>query len=67
MSKVRANKTYGFVGFGGMPIMVREHDEWDAEDPFVAANPTFFDAVPEPAPKRPILSRKPAKGEGAGA
>lgn len=62
MSKVRVNGQHGFVGFQGQPVRLEEHDEYDAGHPVVEAFPHFFDEVPEP-PKRPILSRKPVKGE----
>lgn len=65
MSKVKVNGQHGFVGLGGVPTELVEHEVYDAGHPLVKAFPHFFDEVPE-APKRPILSRKP-KDEGVDA
>lgn len=57
MSKVKANGDHGFVGLGGVPVLVADGDEYDADHPLVKARPELFDDVPEP-PKRPILKGK---------
>jgi hypothetical protein len=61
MSKVRARREYGFVGLGAEDIRVHHGQVFDVDHPLVVARPELFDEVPEPepAPKRPILSRKP--------
>lgn len=70
MSKVKA--TYGgFVGFQGVPVLLHEGEEYDADHPLVAARPELF-SEPVAAPKRPALRGKkaaeepPAKGKAAG-
>ena len=56
MSKVKVNGNHGFVGVDGVPVLLSEHDEYDADHPLVRARPDLFDEVPEP-PKRPTFTR----------
>lgn len=56
MSKFRVSGDYGYVGFGGMPVLLSAGDEYDSEHDLVQAFPHLFDEVPEP-PKRPVLGR----------
>lgn len=56
MSKFRVNSDHGFIGVGGVPVLLAEGDEYDGDHGLVQARPELFDEVPE-APKRPVLSR----------
>lgn len=58
MSKFRVNSDHGFIGVGGVPVLLAEGDEYDGDHDLVKARPELFDEVPEPAPKqRPVLGR----------
>jgi hypothetical protein len=61
MSKVKALIS-GFVGFNGVPVLLAEGGEWDAEDPRVLARPDLFT---EP-PAKPKRQERPSRGGGDG-
>lgn len=56
MSKFRVNSDHGFIGIGGVPVLLAEGDEYDGDHDLVKARPELFDEVVE-VPKRPVLSR----------
>lgn len=58
--KVRATQDWGFVGHQGAPVRVQAGDEWEHDDPFVAAHPEMFTKPEAEEPRR-----RPARGRGA--
>ena len=60
-AKARVNGNHGFVGHEGVPVLLAEHDEYDADHPLVKARPDLFDQAAE-SPKRPVLSKDKPKG-----
>jgi len=53
MSKVTAVYN-GFVGHEGVPVLLHEGDEWDADDALVQAQPALFTEPPKrPSPRLP--------------
>lgn len=55
----------GFVNAGdGVPVLLSPGDVFEDSHPLVQSRPELFEAVPDPTPKRPILSRKPKDGDG---
>lgn len=62
MSKVYANRDYGFVGWNGDTVNVTAGDEYELNDPFVQAHPDMFTgANPKPEP-RPEPKRRGRRG-----
>lgn len=55
MSKVQSTY-HGFVGHEGVPVLLHEGDEYDADHPLVSAQPNLF--TEPPAPKRTMLRGK---------
>lgn len=59
-AKVRVNGNHGFVGHDGVPVLLAEHDEYDADHPLVKARPDLFDKVAEAAPAKTPAKHKQA-------
>lgn len=49
----------GFVGFSGVPILLHDGDEYDAEHPLVQAHPEMF-TEPRRAPVKPTVTKSRA-------